>query len=644
VRARLRATRSQAGQAFVLVAVILVTLLTGIGVAFDASFDYYNSALAERAAAAAALSGVVFMPNQYLAINAVPAGSRNDATDRAVDEAVRNGFSSSEVSAQKVLDASGGQILTELQVTITHTFPTLFMRVFGYSTLSVTQTAVAAYLPPVSIGQPGGQGGSTVSQLGAGTTNYYFMREMGFGADRSNGDPFGPDPAYEYPNGAPPPPRAALVPPSTDVHQISSQTGTDTVDATLPARGGYNYQVVLPSTGGPWNVQVYNATFGPDNAAVHNNCDNTLAGTTCSTFPTGCTMLVSPYCYYYHEEDNLTAPAAGLPFTDKTNFDAMRYTLFRVTNVFQRSSDTELSKFTVLPIDATNWAAKQYLDVKTGKTITQTYNAVTGAPTNMTTYHNWVNVATYSGANDKDASGNLLVTNQTKYATALTAGTYRLRVDSLNYDGTNPTSSCVVATGNGCGVAHKAYAVRVANASGVVCTTCTVSSWDDMDLYTPFSTTGGGAFPVPIFQLPKSYAGYTVYVDIYDPGDISGGGNVDLNILSAPTSGVTNCTGPVAAPTSPLTVTVKDLGTSLGSTTQTLLGNPATATVRATSGGSVLYNGHWIEMLIPVPSTYNPGTNTTWCLQYVTSTGVTATDTLAVSVGLQGSPEHMISG
>jgi hypothetical protein len=58
----------------------------------------------------------------------------------------------------------------------------------------------------------------------------------------------------------------------------------------------------------------------------------------------------------------------------------------------------------------------------------------------------------------------------------------------------------------------------------------------------------------------------------------------------------------------------------------------------------VLYNGHWIEVLIPVPSTYNPGTNTTWCMQYVTSNGVTATDTLTAAVGLQGSPAHLLSG
>jgi hypothetical protein len=244
-----------------------------------------------------------------------------------------------------------------------------------------------------------------------------------------------------------------------------------------------------------------------------------------------------------------------------------------------------------------------------------------------------VNVTNYNGTPDVDSSGNKLVVNQTKYTSALTGAattgtTYRLRVDSLNNDGTNPPGN---------GVAHKGYAVRVVDTSGNLCTTgCTVSAWDEMCFYTPIATSSGGSFTVPLFQLPQSYAGYTIYVDVYDPGDIAGGGNVDINILTP--------SGTVATPTPPLTATVTDLGTSLGSTTQTLIGTPTTATFRATSAGNVLYNGHWLEVLIPVPSNYNPGANTTWSMQYVTSTGVTATDTLTAAVGLQGAPAHLISG
>src|SRR5207302_784204 len=140
------------------------------------------------------------------------------------------------------------------------------------------------------------------------------------------------------------------------------------------------------------------------------------------------------------------------------------------------------------------------------------------------------------------SAGNLLITNKTKYASALTGaastGTYyRLRVDSLDNDGSPPSG----------GHAHKAYAVRVVDTSGALCTTCGVSSWNDMSFYTPI----------------------------------------------------------------------------------------------ATASGTTLYNGHWVEMLIPIPNTYSPGTNTTWCLQYVTSTGVVATDTMTAAVGVEGNPAHL---
>src|SRR5439155_17202957 len=118
----------------------------------------------------------------------------------------------------------------------------------------------------ISIGQPGGQGGSSVTQLGT-SSNYYYMRNEGWAADRGEGDPFTPNPAFEY--------GAALSPASTDVHQISNQVGTDTVDTTLPDRGGYNYQITLPA--GQWYIQVYNAAFSPDGNGVgklHNNCEN----------------------------------------------------------------------------------------------------------------------------------------------------------------------------------------------------------------------------------------------------------------------------------------------------------------------------------------------------------------------------------
>ena len=74
-------------------------------------------------------------------------------------------------------------------------------------------------------------------------------------------------------------------------------------------------------------------------------------------------------------------------------------------------------------------------------------------------------------------------------------------------------------------------------------------------------------------------------------------------------------------------------------------GQPQTATVRATSGGSLNFNGHWLRFEIPIPGGYNPGANPNnwwWSLRYQITTNVTSTDTLTFAVGLKGNPAHLL--
>jgi hypothetical protein len=603
-RRALRRTRSsQAGQAIVMVAFAMTVLLTGIGLAIDASQGYYYSATAERAAAAGALSGVIFMPNQFTSASAIPPGSGNDATDRAKAEGVRNGHGI--VAANVVATQVAGQT-NQLQVQVTVTVSTLFMRMFGFNTYPVSRTAIAEYLAPITLGQPGSQAGSTVSQLGTGGNNFYFMREEGWSSDRGQGDAFTPNPATEY--------GGALVPPALDVHQISG--GNDVTDPNLPARGGYNYLVNLPAGG---YLQVYNAAFAPDgNGGAHNYCENSRVAWFLG--PIGpCSLLASSY--YLHEEDSVV-------FATDATYAAMEYTLFKVNNNFIHSTDTELAQMKVLPIDASNWAAasKQYLNVNTNATITQSYN-FNGTPSNMLIYHNWVDVTNYAGA----ADGGLVKRTLTYGTTQLPAGTYRLRVDTLNFDGTMPP---------GGELSHKAYAVRALDTAGNACAACTVGAWSEMAYYTPIAPPAGGAFAIPIFQLPPAYAGRTISVDVYDAGDAFGPGNVDISILDP--------SGAVVKPTAPATVGVYNLGVDRASNPASagnLLANSATASYRAASAGSSLYNGRWIEMQVPIPSTYNPGVNPanwTFSLQYQVGPGVTATDTVTVAVGLLGAPAHLL--
>ena len=613
----IRRRTAQRGQAIVLMALMLMFVLAGgVGLGVDALIGYVHSLGAERAAAAAALAGVVYMPNQF---NSPPG---NNATDKAIAISKQNGYDPADAANNVVVDPERVPIVgsnppayyaNKLQVTVSRRVQVYFMQLLGFNTYQVSRTAIATYLPPITLGQPGGQIGSTTSQLGT-ANNYYFMRTEGWATDRQQGDAFMPNPAYEF--------SGPLNPPSTDVHQISAASGNEPADATLPSRGGYNFLITIPPSGG--YIQVYNAAFAPDGgpngtSGPHNNCENFRAPMPCS----------SGGSYYLHEQDSLT------DFTNKNQFSASRYTLFSVVNHFIRSNDVKLTQTTVYPVDATNWNANPptYKNLNTGTTITQTYD-VSGNPTNMLIYHSWMDVPTYSGSND----GGLVSLNQYgssgSYLTGgmLVGGTYRLRVDNLEHDGT-------ISGSGSANVSHKAYAVRVLDSMRNLCTTaCSVGSWNDESWYTPIATQ---TFIMPLFQLPPYYAGKTVTIDIWDPGDISGAGNVYIDIIDPATNAIATSAGGVK---------IYDLGVQR-SNAGTLVSAPGNtqATILATSSNTVYYNGHWLHFELPVASNWNPGNNPAnwwWSLQYRTNlaNGSVAIDTVTVAVGLKGNPAHLLQG
>src|SRR5437588_12453915 len=604
--------RGKAGQAIVLLALTGTLLIGGVGIAVDLAVGYVYSIAAERAAAAAALSGVVFMPDQFTPAQAIPVGSRNDATDRAIDEAKRNGFDPADAAnAVSISPSVVPGRSNQLRVTVSRNAPVFFMEIFGFQPYRVSRAAVAAYLPPISLGQPGNQLGSTVSQLGSGNSNFYFMRTEGWATDRAQGDAYTPDP-----NGG-------ALGASSDVHSISYTNGTEPRDITISDRGGYNYRITIGASGGL--IQLYNAAFSPD---AQNYCEND------NSVPANRTCNASRGNYHLHEDD-------GGPFNYGTlgNYAAMRYSLYRVTNNFIRGGDVLLAQLTVLPIDARNYsqASSQYRNVNTGGTITQVYGGTT--PTNMLIYHNWVEPTSYAGAQDGGLV-NLRTTPQLAnylIGGSLTEGTYRLRVDTLNYNASIP------AGGSQAG-AHKAYAVRTVNddPGRTACGSCTVAAWNDMAFYTPISVSGSGQFPIKLFELGPQYAGLTVAIDIYDPGDIaSTSGRVVLNILD-PTG---------ATATSPLGVNIYDLGvqrSNLNTGQYAVIasaqnGNQAASFVATDTSNGTTRNGHWVHVELPVPSNYNPPPGQYWwSMQYVTGPGTVAVDTVTVAVGLRGGPLHLL--
>src|SRR2546429_9966672 len=101
------------------------------------------------------------MPNQFNGAQAIPAGSRNDATDRAIDEAKRNGFDPANTQeGVVVVPAAISGKTNQLRVTVAKQAPGFFMQLLGFRPYLVPRTPVAAYLPPISLAQPASQAGS----------------------------------------------------------------------------------------------------------------------------------------------------------------------------------------------------------------------------------------------------------------------------------------------------------------------------------------------------------------------------------------------------------------------------------------------------------------------------------------------------
>jgi hypothetical protein len=653
--------RGQLGQAMLFVGVMFVFLLGVVGLAVDGGVGYVYSLSVERAAAAAALAGVPYMPDQF----STPAGGPN-ATTRALDEASRNGYANSPPTTVVPKRSPTGD--RDLAVTITTTAPTFFMQALGMNSIVIKRTAIAGYLPTIALGQPGAQMGSTVAQLGAGA-HFDFPRFKGWDNNRSEGDAYTPNPLDS--SGST----------STDVHQISHQQGTEDPEIAacggpgslgpawqLPCRGGFNYQVIVP-TGSTAQLVIYNMANAPNKSGADNACDNSRNVNNCNASG-----------YSYHEGDNGTqCPCAGSAAKQGT-YDAAAYTLFKVNDLFLRQNDVALVQTVVKPIDATNWdgnsggtgkgsaATPTYQDVNNDSVITQNYNGagVGATPKNMLIYHAWAPLD-YSPQASTDAlpaktdEATSLVTTRFSGWSAGTGhvlgpGTYRLRIDALKFDGTVANS----------GTASHGWSVRAISpigdpnaAAAVDCPGCQVQAWQDLTVYTPLQA---GVGVVPLFELPADYAGATIEVDVFDVGDSSGTVNLsilDYNKVVATTGSATpmniwnmgvnrfNTDQTCASSCTAHSGNQFPLPKGLGSVAPHVPANAATYEAAnnayVDSGGNrgPEYQGSWIRIEIPIPANYSPPASPGdyWYLQYANTGG--ANDTFTYAVQAKGGPVRL---
>jgi hypothetical protein len=156
----MKRSSAQRGQVVVIFALSIFVWVGMCAVVVDIAWYWASSLRMQRAADAAALAGVVFLPGD------VPA-ARASARAEAAKNGYADGAGSTAVAA--VADALNPR---RLNVTVTGRVNTFFMRVFGLNDIPATRIAKAEYVLPVPMGSPENYYGvfGTLRTPGGGTT------------------------------------------------------------------------------------------------------------------------------------------------------------------------------------------------------------------------------------------------------------------------------------------------------------------------------------------------------------------------------------------------------------------------------------------------------------------------------------------
>ena len=149
-----------------------------------------------------------------------------------------------------------------------------------------------------------------------------------------------------------------------------------------------------------------------------------------------------------------------------------------------------------------------------------------------------------------------------------------------------------------------------------------------MEMYTPLP--GGQSSEFYLAQIDPVHAGKTMEIRLWDAGDTNQ--NANIQIL-APTS------GGWSAATLDYTAA---RGTANGNATacNSTAGTDVTSIVTYSSGAS-RFNGCWLTITIPIPSTYTAPQDGWWKIRYNMTGSSTATDITTWEVSIRGNPVHL---
>jgi hypothetical protein len=726
-RRRARAWRHK-GQTLIIFALSITVLLGLAGLVVDVARAYDLYARMQRAAEAGALAGVLYMPLYYNA--ARTPGDGLSAVARATTEIYKDGFgtgvsaipagnpcptpvTSAEIAICQITTAQ-----SDLEVTITEHLDVTLLGELGVTPITLSVHAQAEYLPPVQIGSRENYFGDQVECSPDGTTTtttsacslydggknhlQYFLATMNGPADlKESGDPYvycEEGPSYltqAYPN-QPTPGEDPTTAPNTYNGKVTNhpqQTGVTNgltgihnycgkpnpgvtqgnpdyqpagydgpATAGTAHEGGYNYAINVSSAISGASLWIFNPYYMPqDSSGSVDHFQDSGTG--------------APNYY----QDPYTEQGIGNNF-DGSHHDAplfffnTTFTLYKVTNLYDRTSDVQVWSQTYQPLDDTS--ADLTAHHCPAGTIYDPYWEGAQTPN---TYYQASQIPNPGGSGalggcdtppaceqpQFDAFANTMALNWSLWCQApytLTQGVYRLVVEVTGLPAHTSAYTSTLQDGYG----QHAYALKLCNGAPVTPINCdngaggtgqftntnlTIYGWNNVDITA--QQTLGNAAPNPnnpqnscvsnandkyacidLGCIPSTYAGRTVTAQLFDPGD--GGGNLYLGVVP-PSAGIND-----------VTISPPSYVTSLSGPTY-----DGDKVVQAhNNGGYTPFNGLWLNFTIKLASTYSGscpssgvsgGTYPGWFqLVYMSDNGGNPGDKLAIQFTLVGSPVHLV--
>ncbi len=645
---RVKAVREgEGGYVLVLTAMLLIPMLLISAMAVDYGAWYTEGSRMQRAADAAALAGVVWLPNLTTATTVADNTARADGYD--------NTLSNISVVVTQLSDY-------ELKVVITDDAGKVYLSSFVNKSVTISRAATAKYVLPVPLGSPHNYFGT--DDMVSGSPEGFYAAINGTCQSKYQGDPF----AVPYTSNN-----------ANQTNACTAQAGyTDNPDYITPTANGpdgnqYLYYITLPANRTQnLYIDLWNPAADETQTTSNTTSSTTTITTTGATQPTdSCSNFGSSYTCT--TTISLSAKASSTP-----SLSCNGSAPYTCTSTFVNGSTTTFTTTSTSSAPSqgscTNSGSGSNKTYTCSLTITTTVNASAtpsfscSSGSGMYTCALSSSYTTSSTTTINDPGGNSGVPTTTfslytpdntplddsdnplaDYPNECASGDANYpnpHTYSTGYDGSTRTilgqagwsDFCIIpasapagkyilgvrnsSTDSASGINDYAIMASYADNIGATCdfrtdTTCPeVAGKNWISIYANSSSSTADFY---LAEIDPEYAGKTVDITLFDPGE---GGNY-IQILD------------------PSGTAQSFVATDMGMNDNTP-GTPSSPETEL-DVTNAKYNGRYVQLAINLPSTYGTGLSQYWWqVKYVFGSGA-VTDRTTWGVQVLGNPVHLTS-